>query len=94
MVVAVCKMTLSLPAAVSLKDKRSVIKPILARLRSEFNVSVAEVENQDQVNTATLAAATISTDAAYSHGLLEKVVKMVERSHWEAVVEDYTIEVL
>jgi uncharacterized protein YlxP (DUF503 family) len=94
MVVGLCTIKLSIPAARSLKDKRAIIKPILARLRRDFNVSVAEVEDNDAWHSATLAMACVSGDAAYAHGLLTLAVKAVDQGHWEAELLDYSIEML
>lgn len=94
MVVALCRVSLSIPSAASLKDKRSALKPILARLRQDYNVSVAEVGEQDRLGSAAIAMACVSTDAAYAHGLLERAVRMIDQGHWDAVVDDYSIELL
>jgi uncharacterized protein YlxP (DUF503 family) len=54
---------LHLPACSSLKEKRGRIKPLLARLRREFNISVAEMDLQDKWDEAIIACAVISSDA-------------------------------
>jgi uncharacterized protein len=92
MVIAVCRLSLSIPSAASLKDKRSALKPIIARLRRDFNISVAEVERQDDIGSAVLGLVCVSTGSGYAHGLLEKAVGMIDQGHWSAVVDDYSIE--
>ena len=47
-VIGICTLELSLPGNDSLKDKRSVLKPLVVRMRREFNVSVAEVGEHDR----------------------------------------------
>ena len=47
MVVATCVISLVLGGVQSLKEKRSILRSIIARLRQEFNLSVAEVDNHD-----------------------------------------------
>ena len=49
-----------IPASQSLKDKRSVLKGLIDRLRTRHNVCVAEVENHDKWQLATLAVITVS----------------------------------
>ncbi|MGB8648421.1 MAG: DUF503 domain-containing protein [Anaerolineae bacterium] len=93
MVVGVCTVQLEFYAQ-SLKDKRSVIKPILARVRDHFNVSAAEVDDLDAWQRSTLAFACVSTDADYAHGLLTKVVTFIEQSHFDANILDFQIEFL
>ncbi len=94
MVVGVCTLELEIPSSRSLKDKRHVVKSIVARVQrnAHFNVSIAEVDSLDSWQTATLGIVCVSTDRDYAHGLLEKVVAEIERSRLDAVVADYTIE--
>lgn len=94
MVVGICTLELALPGNDSLKDKRSVLKPLLIRMRREFNVSVAEVGDQDTWQSATLAVAAVSNDQAYVHGLFERVVKWVESSHLPVELEDWQVEMI
>ena len=93
MVVGVCTVQLEIFGR-SLKDKRSVVKPILARVRDRFNVSAAEVDDLDVWHNATLGFACVSTDADYCHGLLTKVVTFIEQSHFDANILDFQIELL
>jgi uncharacterized protein YlxP (DUF503 family) len=94
MVIALCTIDLHLPGANSLKDKRSVLKSVIHRVRREFNVSIAEVEQQDVWRSAVLAVVTVSSDRAYAHGLLTKVVGWIERTRLDAELVDYQIEML
>lgn len=94
MVIGVVTLELNIPLNDSLKGKRSVVKPLIARLRSEFNVSVAEVDLQDSHTSAVLGVACVSSDKAYAHGLLMKVVEDVERWRIDAELVDYDIELI
>ncbi len=93
MVVGVCTVQLELFAH-SLKDKRSVVKPILSRVRDHFNVSAAEVDDLDLWGRSTLAFACVSNDANYAHGLLTKVVTFIEQGRFDANILDFQIELL
>ncbi len=92
--IGVATIELRLPGNGSLKGKRAVIRPIVARLRNEFNVSVAEVEAQDVYQRAVLAVTCVSSDASYVHALLTKAVEMVDRMRVDAEVVDYDIELI
>ena len=92
MVVGVCTLVLHLPGNGSLKGKRRVIKLVMARLRREFNVSIAEVDSQDNWQQAVLGMTCVSSDQAYAHGLLERAVKWVEESRLDVQLVDYEIE--
>lgn len=94
MVIGIATIELHIPLNDSLKGKRSVIKPILARLRSEYNVSVAEVDHQDTLRSAVIGVACISSDKDYAHGLLMKVVDSVQRWRLDAELVDYDIELI
>ncbi len=80
MVIGACTLELHLPACRSLKDKRSVIKRLLHRLTSRFNVAVAEVAYQDLWQRSCIAAVSVSNSRPRLEGLFEKLVDEVERS--------------
>lgn len=94
MVVGVCTIYLNIPANHSLKGKRQVLKSLIARVRNDFNVSIAEVEQQDAWQSATLGVACVSDDQAYAHGLLTKVVQAIAGYRLDAQVLDFQIEIL
>lgn len=73
MVVGVLEVSISIPQANSLKDKRRVLKSVKDRLRNNFNVSVAEIDNHDVWRTATLGIAVVSGDTAYANGVISRV---------------------
>ena len=73
-----------LPGSDSLKAKRRRIKPLLARLHKEFNVSVAEVDFHDQWDQALIACAVVSNDTAHNERSLQAIVTWLER-HWPDV---------
>ena len=94
MVIGLCTIELHLPASNSLKDKRSVLKSVIRRIRNEFNVGIAEVDDQDAWRSAVLGVVTVSNDRAYVHGLLTGVVNWIERNRLDADLVDYQIEML
>lgn len=94
MIVGLCTVSLALPAAHSLKEKRGMLKPLLAQLRKEFNVSVAEVEEQDRWQAAGLGIAVVGSEGANLHGTLEEVVRWIERTQPHLYVANWDIEVL
>jgi hypothetical protein len=72
---------LHLPGCASLKEKRGRITPFMARLRREFNVSVAEIGLQDQWQQAVIGCVMIGNQRAYLDGALQTVSRWVE-AHW------------
>jgi uncharacterized protein YlxP (DUF503 family) len=92
--VGVCIIDLRLPGNGSLKGKRRVVKSIVTRITREFNVSVAEVEDQDLWQRAVLGVACVSSSASYAHGQLERVVQWIEAQRFDVELLDYQIELL
>jgi len=94
MVIGVCTLVLDIPGSHSLKDKRRVVKSILAKVRNQFNVSIAEVDANDAWQSAVVGIACVSNDAAYAHGLLTKIVETITNTRFDAQVAEYNIEIL
>lgn len=92
MVIGVCTLEINIPTAASLKDKRRVVKSVIARLRNEFNVSVAEVDRLDARQSAVIAAVTVSSDKDYAHSLMTRVALWVEHARLDCDLVDYEIE--
>ncbi|WP_028951138.1 DUF503 domain-containing protein [Sulfurihydrogenibium subterraneum] len=61
----------------SLKEKRMVIRSIKEKLRSKFNVSVSEVDNQDLWQLATVAVVTVAPDKNQVENILQNVINFV-----------------
>lgn len=64
----------------SLKEKRQVIKSLIETTRRKFNVSIAEVDDNDLWQRATLGVACVANDAAHVHRVLDKVLDYIESS--------------
>jgi uncharacterized protein YlxP (DUF503 family) len=95
MIIGACTIELRIPANRSLKEKRRVLKPLLARLRREFNVSVAEVGHNDHWQMAGIALVTVANnDPGYVQRFLEKVVAWIETYRPDVQVVDWRIETL
>jgi uncharacterized protein YlxP (DUF503 family) len=70
---------LSLPSR-SLKEKRGIVKSILGRAKSRFNVACAEVDRQDNAGVAVLGFVTVSSDSKIPRQVLEKVEEWIYES--------------
>ena len=91
MSVGMLELQIHIPGCRSLKEKRSVVRPLISRLRKDFNVSVAEVDKQDLHQSAHLAVSAVGTDAAFVNSVLSNVVRKVEREK-SCYLQDYSIE--
>jgi uncharacterized protein YlxP (DUF503 family) len=92
--VGVCKVSLRLPENMSLKGKRQVLKSITSRVRNRFNVAVAEVDNNDVWQLATIGICCISNNRRHTNQVLSKAVGFVVNGRFEIEMLDYEIEII
>ncbi len=78
MFVGVSRITLDIPAAGSLKAKRQVLRRVTDRVKAKFNVSVAEVEENDVWNRAVVALAVVGNDKRHVNEMLDKILQFVD----------------
>lgn len=92
--VGVCRIRLHLPGSQSLKDKRQVVKSVTARVRNSYNVSVAEIEDQELWQLATLGIACTGIEPSGVRELLYRIVDFISCNGYEAEVSQCDVEVL
>lgn len=85
---------LYLPLTASLKEKRGIVKPLIARLRRDYNVSVCEADGQDVLSRAVLEVVCVSQNGALAYRQLEKIAVHVENWRLDAELIDYFIEMV
>jgi len=93
MTIGVLQLEIAIHDAMSLKDKRRVVKSIKDRIAHGHNVSIAEVGALDEHRRSILGLAMVSNDSKYVHGALSKLVDFV-RSVPQVDLIDYQIELL
>jgi len=91
--IGVLRVTINLYAARTLKEKRSVIKSLLIRMRRDFNVSAAELDRLDEPGCAVLGFAHLAGDGRYSDEVLNQVLRRLSGSR-EYMVEDHRLEIM
>ncbi len=91
MVVGVLRFRLAIYAALSLKDKRRVVKSLKDRLAGRHNVSIAEVDDLDHRQAATLGVALVANEGRFVQSALARIVDEV-RAYPHAALLDYDIE--
>ena len=94
MPVGLLALHLRLPGCSSLKEKRSRLKPLLARLHREFNISAAEMDFLDSWDQSLIACAVVSNDARQNSRLLQHIVDWVERDWPDVDVVSEHIEMI
>ncbi|UCG61857.1 MAG: DUF503 domain-containing protein [Candidatus Zixiibacteriota bacterium] len=92
MVTVILTIRLDIPGIGSLKEKRRILKSLITKLRNDFNISIAEVGNNDVLRSATIGAAVVSNNSSFGHQVISKVVNKIEASP-DVLIADYSTEV-
>jgi len=79
MPIAFLTLELSIEAAQSLKDRRQVVRSLKDRLRTSFNVAVAELDSAELWNRATVGVVSVSSSRDYLDGLMKNVERQAAR---------------
>jgi len=93
LVVGVLTVDIFVGEATSLKGKRRVLKSLLDRLKSKFNISVAEVGKQDSWQRSTIGISMVSNESAHAYKVLSAVIHFIE-VHGGVELLDYSTELL
>jgi uncharacterized protein len=94
MIVGALRIVLHLPESHSLKDKRQIVKSLLARARNEFAVSAAETGDQDRWQVAELGFACVSGNASHTTEVLEKVARFIEATRPDLAILEEQVEMM
>jgi len=78
MIVGVLKAQLHLQGITSLKEKRSIVKSLLGRLKSRFNISISEVDHQDEKTSAVVGIALVSNDTGFVNQQFDKIIDFMQ----------------
>ena len=92
--VGILTLHIHLPGCKSLKEKRSRIKPLLARLHKEFNVSTAELDFQDTWQDSVLGCAIIGSDSGQVQRSLQAISRWIESDWRDVSLVDDRIELI
>lgn len=93
LIIGVCSLKLNIYEADSLKDKRHIIKSIIGRLQSRFNISIAEVDLNDNWQSSVIGFACITNDTKYADEVISKVIKFIDGDGRVEIIEQ-NIEML
>ncbi len=94
MKVGVSQITLHLPACHSLKDKRQVIQSIMTRTRQKYQVAIAEVDELDHWQIATLGVSCVSNSSQQIDQILERVQRFIEETRPDIMVTGAEFEII
>jgi len=77
-----------------LKDKRQVIKSLMARVRNQFEVAIAEVDEQDSWHIAIPGVSCVSNNSQHVDKVLTHVQRYIEETRPDMVVTDSQVEII
>ena len=92
--VGVARLGLYLEGTQSLKDKRSIVRSAVLRVRDRFNVGIAEVEDLDDMRVATLAIVCVSNSAPHVDEMLATVIAFIETRVELGVLQEIETELI
>jgi uncharacterized protein YlxP (DUF503 family) len=93
MVIGICHLDLILHENHSLKEKRRVVKSIIGRVKSKFNVSIAEVGEQDLWQSAQIGFCIAGNEKRFINSSLDKVIHFIEETN-SAEIKDVEMEII
>ena len=92
MLIAAALIELALPEAETIKARRRVARSVKDRIRQRFNVSVAEVADQDERHSVCIGCVMVGVDPRHLREAMEKIVRYVESlGIAEVVADDVTV---
>ena len=94
MIVGVCRVKIRLPENSSLKGKRQVLKSIKTQARNRFDIAIAEVDDHELWQIATLGVCCLANDSRYVNEVLSKVVNFIDDGRFSIELLDYNIEII
>lgn len=94
MTIAILTLQLQLPGCKSLKEKRSHLKSLITRLHREFNLSVAELAQQDIWDQATIGCVMISNEHQFSEKSLQTVIHWLNKNWPDVLLVNDHIEII
>jgi uncharacterized protein YlxP (DUF503 family) len=80
MVVSILHFVLDLPDIISIKEKRQVVQSVKQKIQHRFKISVAEVDLQDSLRHAQIAAAVVSNSRQFGETVMQKVLAFAEQT--------------
>lgn len=93
MIIGILELEIWLSSANSLKDKRRLLKGLIARLRNNFNVSVSEIGYQDQWRKALIGIGIVTNETKFAHRILFRIIEYIKNSK-ELFLVDSKMEIM
>lgn len=93
MIIGACEVEVSLYEVNSLKEKRQIIKSIIGRIQSRFNVSIAEVGMNDIWRRGNIGFVCVTTSTKHANQMINSIIKFIENDNRLEIINS-DIEIL
>ena len=93
MIIGSCSLKINIFESNSLKEKRHIIKSIIGKLQSRFNISIAEVDLNDSWQSSVIGFACVSNDSKHINQVISNVINFIDNDSRVEIV-DVNIELL
>lgn len=94
MLIGICKVKLIIPENHSLKGKRQILSSLINRIRNKYQVAIAEVEQHDNWQLATLGISAVSNEGRHLESLFSNIIRHIEENSGEYHLHDHSHEIL
>lgn len=86
MIIGSCEVELVIFQANSLKEKRQIVKSLIHRIQSRFNVSIAEVDLNDIWRRSVVGFACVTTSSRHANQMVNNIIKFIENDNRVEIV--------
>ena len=87
MIIGACSLKLNIFESNSLKEKRHIIKGIIGKLQSRFNISIAEVDLNDNWQSSIIGFTCVTNDTQHANQIISNVIKFIDNDSRVEIVE-------
>ncbi|MCX6004197.1 MAG: DUF503 domain-containing protein [Chloroflexi bacterium] len=91
--IGVCRLKIHIPESQCLKDKRHIVKSLVSRLKKQFNISIAEVDDHDLWQMTTIGIACVSNHNSQVDEIINSVISTVNRDYPTIEIVEKEIEI-
>jgi uncharacterized protein YlxP (DUF503 family) len=93
-IIGLCTIEFELPGVTNLKEKRSILKSLLARLHNKFNISTAEIDHHDIPESSVIAFTLVTSETRHAHQMISTILNWIEANYPDALIVNQAIEIL
>jgi uncharacterized protein len=94
MILGTAQLSIQIPEAHSLKDRRRVVKSIVERVRARFDVAIAEIDDQQYWQSARIGLVAVSNSSKQVDEVVQQVIGFVEQNLRDGYLSDVQTDIL